>query len=98
MASSLARVAARIPLSRDSGKTGARHDELTLPSRARTGNHGASTFRIAIMTFESRIPEHPVDPIFLKRRSWRALTGEEIPDADLNIMFEAARWAPSAAN
>jgi nitroreductase len=45
-----------------------------------------------------RIPDHPIDPLFLERWSPRAFDGSELPDADLHSMFEAARWAPSAFN
>ncbi|MFO1150575.1 MAG: nitroreductase family protein [Alsobacter sp.] len=49
-------------------------------------------------TTPARLPDHPVDPIFLKRWSPRGFTDEEIPEAVLNQLFEAARWAPSASN
>lgn len=45
-----------------------------------------------------RQAEHPVEPIFLDRWSPRAFTGEEIAQAELNSLFEAARWAPSSYN
>jgi nitroreductase len=45
-----------------------------------------------------RVPDHPVDPLFLDRWSPRAFDGSDIPDADLLTIFEAARWAPSAFN
>lgn len=45
-----------------------------------------------------RQAEHPVDPIFVERWSPRAFTGEEISQADLDSLFEAARWAPSSYN
>lgn len=45
-----------------------------------------------------RIPDHPIDPLFLARWSPRAFDGAPIPEADLLSMFEAARWAPSAFN
>ena len=45
-----------------------------------------------------RIPDHPIDPLFLERWSPRAFDGSALPDADLHAMFEAARWAPSAFN
>ncbi|GLI22845.1 nitroreductase [Xanthobacter flavus] len=45
-----------------------------------------------------RQSEHPVEPLFLERWSPRAFTGEEIPQAELNSIFEAARWAPSSFN
>lgn len=46
----------------------------------------------------SRSPDHPVAPLFVDRWSPRSFSGEAIPDADLLIAFEAARWAPSASN
>ncbi|WP_454916455.1 nitroreductase family protein [Xanthobacter sediminis] len=45
-----------------------------------------------------RQSEHKVDPIFLERWSPRAFTGEEIPQGELDSLFEAARWAPSSFN
>jgi nitroreductase len=45
-----------------------------------------------------RQADHPIDPLFLERWSPRAFDGSEVPDADLETMFEAARWAPSAFN
>ena len=46
----------------------------------------------------SRIADHEIESLFLERWSPRAYTGEEIPEADLFSMFEAARWAPSSYN
>jgi len=46
----------------------------------------------------NRIPDHPIESLFLDRWSPRAFTSEEISDADLNSIFEAARWAPSTYN
>ncbi len=46
----------------------------------------------------SRIPDHPVAPLFIDRWSPRSFSGEAIPDADLLTAFEASRWAPSASN
>ena len=45
-----------------------------------------------------RTPSAPVDPLFIDRWSPRAMSGEDIPDETLMSLFEAARWAPSAAN
>jgi nitroreductase len=45
-----------------------------------------------------RQADFPIDPLFLDRWSPRAFDGSEVPDADLQTMFEAARWAPSAFN
>ena len=45
-----------------------------------------------------RQADHPVHPLFLDRWSPRALTGEPLPEAALQIMLEAARWAPSSYN
>ncbi len=49
-------------------------------------------------TINARQPAHPIDPLFLERWSPRAFTGEEIPEADLLTILEAARWAPSSYN
>ncbi|MDX3977795.1 nitroreductase family protein [Shinella sp.] len=45
-----------------------------------------------------RTADHAIDPIFLDRWSPRAFTGEAMPQETLLSLFEAARWAPSAAN
>ncbi|MEJ8473228.1 nitroreductase family protein [Roseibium algae] len=47
---------------------------------------------------DHRTADHPVDPKFVNRWSPRAFDGSEMPEADLKIMLEAARWAPSAFN
>jgi len=49
-------------------------------------------------TAATRTPHHPIDPIFFRRWSPRAFSGEPIPDEVLMSFFEAARWAPSAMN
>ncbi len=46
----------------------------------------------------NRKPDHAVDSIFLDRWSPRAISGEEVPEAELMSLFEAARWAPSSYN
>jgi nitroreductase len=45
-----------------------------------------------------RKPEHDVDKLFLNRWSPRAMSGEEIDEATLLSLFEAAKWAPSSNN
>jgi nitroreductase len=45
-----------------------------------------------------RRPEYPVEKLILDRWSPRAFTGEEMPEAELMSLFEAARWAPSSFN
>jgi len=45
-----------------------------------------------------RKPENNIAEIFLNRWSPRAMSGEEIDEAFLFSLFEAARWAPSANN
>jgi nitroreductase len=45
-----------------------------------------------------RTADHAIDPAFLDRWSPRAFTGEAMPHETLLSLFEAARWAPSAAN
>ncbi len=45
-----------------------------------------------------RKPGYPINPIIHNRWSPRAMTGEEMSDAELMPLFEAARWAPSSYN
>jgi nitroreductase len=45
-----------------------------------------------------RVPDHDIDPQFIRRWSPRAMSGEPVNEADLLRLFEAARWAPSAGN
>lgn len=47
---------------------------------------------------DTRKADYNVDDIFLNRWSPRAMSGEAITDDELNSLFEAARWAPSASN
>jgi nitroreductase len=47
---------------------------------------------------EVRKADHAVDKLFLDRWSPRAMSGEEISEADLMVLFEAGRWAPSSYN
>ena len=47
---------------------------------------------------EVRKAGHPIESLFLDRWSPRAMSGEEISEADLMVLFEAARWAPSSYN
>ena len=47
---------------------------------------------------QKRKAEHPIDSLFLDRWSPRAMSSEEIPLEELNVLFEAARWAPSSYN
>jgi nitroreductase len=49
-------------------------------------------------TANDRTADHPIDKLFLDRWSPRAFTGECIPQKTLDILFEAARWAPSSYN
>jgi nitroreductase len=46
----------------------------------------------------NRVADHPIEALFLKRWSPRAMTGEPLTDAELSSLFEAARWAPSTYN
>lgn len=41
---------------------------------------------------------YPIDPVFLKRWSPRAMSGEPISRHELMTLLEAARWAPSTYN
>ncbi len=45
-----------------------------------------------------RVPEYPINELFLNRWSPRALSPEAIPHEHLMTLFEAAKWAPSSFN
>ena len=45
-----------------------------------------------------RRADYPIDDLFVDRWSPRAMSGEPIDETDLFVLFEAARWAPSAGN
>lgn len=45
-----------------------------------------------------RKSSYPVDDVFINRWSPRAMSGEEIINDELMLLFEAARWAPSSYN
>jgi nitroreductase len=47
---------------------------------------------------EHRKAEHPIEPLFVRRWSPRALSGESLTQQELMTLFEAARWAPSTYN
>lgn len=47
---------------------------------------------------ENRQADHAIANLFLDRWSPRAMSGEAIPEEDLMVLFEAARWAPSSYN
>lgn len=50
------------------------------------------------MNTSFRTASASVEHLFLDRWSPRAFDASPLPQADLDIMFEAARWAPSAFN
>ena len=50
------------------------------------------------MPTAARLPQHPIDPLFTRRWSPRAFTGEAMSHTELMHCLEAARWAPSAYN
>lgn len=47
---------------------------------------------------ESRLPNFPIDPLFLNRWSSRAMTGAPLTRDEVGTLLEAARWAPSSGN
>lgn len=47
---------------------------------------------------ETRTADYPINEIFLKRWSPRAMSGETLSQDELMTLFEAARWAPSTYN
>lgn len=68
-------------------------------SNASPANSGIQTSRGAIIKGSViRKAGYPVDTMFLDRWSPRAMSGEAMPEEELKILFEAARWAPSSFN
>jgi nitroreductase len=53
---------------------------------------------IMVRGSDIRRSEYPVDRLFIDRWSPRAMSGEEIPEEELMVILEAARWAPSSSN
>jgi nitroreductase len=47
---------------------------------------------------ETRKANHGADKIFLDRWSPRAMSGEALTQEELEVLFEAAKWAPSSSN
>jgi nitroreductase len=47
---------------------------------------------------QARQAAHAIDSIFVDRWSPRAMSGAPIARAELMLLFEAARWAPSSSN
>jgi nitroreductase len=45
-----------------------------------------------------RHSDYDINSLILNRWSPRAMSGEQIPDAELMRLFESARWAPSSYN
>jgi nitroreductase len=51
-----------------------------------------------INALDYRKPDHPIEKLLVARWSPRAMTGEPLSDAEIQTLFEAARWAPSTYN
>jgi nitroreductase len=47
---------------------------------------------------DHRTADQPIEPLFVRRWSPRAMSGEPVSPTDLLRLFEAARWAPSTYN
>jgi nitroreductase len=47
---------------------------------------------------QHRKADYPIEPLFLRRWSPRALSGESLTEREIMTVFEAARWAPSTYN
>jgi nitroreductase len=45
-----------------------------------------------------RSADSPVEPLFVRRWSPHAMSGEPLSEAEMFSLFEAARWAPSTYN
>ncbi|HEX2475790.1 MAG TPA: nitroreductase family protein [Lacipirellulaceae bacterium] len=51
-----------------------------------------------INAVDFRKADYPIESLFVKRWSPRAMSGEPLSDAEMRTLFEAARWAPSTYN
>jgi nitroreductase len=51
-----------------------------------------------INALDFRKADYPIEQLFVKRWSPRAMSGEPLSDNQLRTLFEAARWAPSTYN
>src|SRR5678815_5098269 len=47
---------------------------------------------------KERKADYPIEPLFVRRWSPRAMSGQPFTDQQLFTLFEAARWAPSTYN
>lgn len=47
---------------------------------------------------DHRTADHEIEPIFVRRWSPRAMSGEPLTQEEILRLFEAARWAPSTYN
>lgn len=56
------------------------------------------TLSTSIDVHAHRHPAYNVEPLFVRRWSPRAMSGEALGETELMTLFEAARWAPSAFN
>jgi len=45
-----------------------------------------------------RKADYPIEPLFVRRWSPRAMSGDPITEREMLTLFEAARWAPSTYN
>lgn len=54
--------------------------------------------RILTNEDNNRVAAHDIDSVYLKRWSPRSFANKDVDQPTLNSLFEAARWAPSAAN
>lgn len=51
-----------------------------------------------VNVFDYRKSDCDISPLFIRRWSPRAMSGEEISRDELMRLFEASRWAPSSVN
>jgi nitroreductase len=45
-----------------------------------------------------RVPDADADPLFVRRWSPRSFLSDPVDQSKVQVLFEAARWAPSASN
>ena len=72
---------------------------LKLHTRAMSGRRDSFPRMSQLPKAEDfRVPDHPIENLFFRRWSPRAMIGETLSEEELLTLFEAARWAPSTYN
>jgi nitroreductase len=73
-------------------------NDTTMKSEANTDRKKNSRMGQLPRAEDYRTADHPIEPLFLRRWSPRAMSGEPVTREEMLTLFEAARWAPSTYN